>query len=82
MKWVVVTQKEEKKGVITWESAFSVKTGLKRKVLMDIDPRKEDRAIRDCFEKCLLCTLYQVEFILNSFKVVISHTCLIWLTSD
>ena len=23
---------------------------------MDIDPRKTDRAIRDRFEKCLLCT--------------------------
>ena len=23
---------------------------------MDIDPRKADRAIRDRFEKCLLCT--------------------------
>ena len=43
---------------------------------------KEDRAIKDCFEKYLLCTLYQVEFILSSFKVVISHTCLIWPTSD
>ena len=38
------------------ESVFSLKNVLKRKVLMDIDPRKADRAIRDRFEKCLLCT--------------------------
>ena len=72
----------ERKEVIAWESVFSLKNDLKRKVLMDVDPTKEDRAIRDRFEKCLLCTLYQEEFILSSFKVVISHTCLIWPTSD
>ena len=55
---------------------------LERKVLMDIDPRREDKAIRVHFEKCLLCTLYQEEFILSSVKVMISHTCLIWPTSD
>jgi hypothetical protein len=59
------------------KNVFSIKNGLKRKVLMDIYPRKEDRAIRDHFEKCLLCTLYQVEFILSSAKVVISHALLI-----
>ena len=41
------------------------KNGLKGKVLMDIDPRKEDRVIRVQFEKCLLCTFYQEEFILS-----------------
>ena len=44
---------------------------------MDIDPRKEDRAIRAQFEKRLLCTLYHVELILSSVKVVISNACLI-----
>ena len=67
----------KRKKTIAWESVFSLKNGLKRKVLMDVDPTKEDRAIRDSFEKCLLCTLYQEEFILSSFKIVISHTCLI-----
>ena len=38
------------------------KNGLKEKVLMDIDPRKEDIVIRVQFEKCLLCTFYQKEF--------------------
>ena len=76
MNWVLVTQKERKK-VIASENIFSVKNGLKEKVLMDIDPRKEDRVIRVQFEKCLLCTFYQKEFILSSVKVVISHTCLI-----
>ena len=50
---------------------------LIKKVLMDIDPRKEDRVIRVQFEKCLLRIFYQKEFILSSVKVVISHTCLI-----
>ena len=77
---VPVTQKERRPS--HEKSVFFLKNGLKRKVLMNIDPRKEDRAIRDRFEKCLLCTLHQVEFILSSFKVVISHTCLIWPTSD
>ena len=72
----------ERKKVIAWESVFSLKNVLKRKLLMDIDPRKEDRVIRDCFEKCLLCTLYQEEFTLSSVKVVISHACLIWPTLD
>ena len=36
----------ERKKTITWESVFSLKNGLKRKVLVDVDPRKEDRAIR------------------------------------
>ena len=39
---------------------------------MDVDPTKEDRAIRDSFEKCLLCTLYQeknhFEFVQNCDK--------------
>ena len=39
----------ERKKVIAWESVFSLKNDLKRKVLMDVDPRKEDRAIRDRF---------------------------------
>ena len=72
----------ERKKIIAWENVFSLKNCLKSKVIVDVDPIKEDRAIRDSFEKCLLCTLYQVEFILSSFKVVISHTCLIWSTSD
>ena len=42
------------------------KNGLKGKVLVDIDPRKEDRVIRVQFEKCLLCTFYQEEFILSN----------------
>ena len=72
----------ERKKTIAWESVFSLKNGLKRKVLMDVDPTKEDRAIKDRIEKYLLCTLYQVGFILSLFKVVITHTCLIWPTSD
>ena len=80
MNWVFVTQKERKSS--HEKNVFSIKNGLKRKVLMDIYPRKEDRAIRDHFEKCLLCTLYQVEFILSSAKVVISHALLIWPTLD
>ena len=52
------------------------KNGLK-KVLMDIDPRKEDRVIRVQFEKCLLCTFYQKEFILSSVRDVIRHARLI-----
>jgi len=72
----------ERKKTIAWESVFSLKNCLKSKVFEDFDPIKENRAVRDSFEKCLLCTLYQVEFILSSFKVVISHTCLIWPTSD
>ena len=39
----------ERKKIIAWESVFSLKNGLKRKVLMDVDPRKEDRSIRDRF---------------------------------
>ena len=39
----------ERKKTITWESVFSLKNGLKRKVLVDVDPRKEDRSIRVCF---------------------------------
>jgi len=39
----------ERKKVIAWESVFSLKNDLKRKVLMDVDPRKEDRAVRDYF---------------------------------
>ena len=39
----------ERKKTITWENVFSLKNGLKRKVLMDVDPRKEDRSIRDRF---------------------------------
>ena len=53
------------------------KEWLEKKGLMDIDTRQADRAISVYFERCLLCTLYQVEFILSSFKVVMSHTCLI-----
>ena len=44
---------------------------------MDIDPRKEDRVIRVQFEKCLLCTFYQEEFILSSVGEVIRHAWLI-----
>ena len=72
----------ERKKTVAWESVFSLKNCLKSKVIVDVDPIKEDRAIRDSFEKCLLCTLYQVEFILSSAKVVISHALLIWPTSD
>ena len=72
----------ERKKTIAWESVFSLKNGLKGKVLMDIDPRRVDKAIRVHFEKYLLCTLYQEEFILSSVKVVITHTCLIWPTSN
>ena len=72
----------ERKKTVPWESVFSLKNCLKSKVTENFDPIKENRAVRDFFEKCLLCTLYQVEFILSSFKVVISHTCLIWPTSD
>ena len=31
----------ERKKTITWENVFSLKNGLKRKVLMDVDPRKK-----------------------------------------
>ena len=72
----------ERKKTVAWESVFSLKNCLKSKVTEDFDPIKENRAVRDSFEKCLLCTLYQVEFILSLFKLVISHTCLIWPTSD
>ena len=44
---------------------------------MDIDPRKEDRVIRVQFEKCLLCTFHQKEFILSSVRDVIRHAQLI-----
>jgi len=47
----------ERKKTITWESVFSLKNGLKRKVLMDVDPRKEDRAIRDGFLRNTSCVL-------------------------
>jgi len=49
------------------------KKRLDRKSTQDIYPRRVDKAIRVHFEKCLLCTLYQEEFILSSFKVVISQ---------
>ena len=39
--------------------------------------KKRNRAIRVQFEKCILCTLNQEEFILSSVNVVISHACLI-----
>jgi hypothetical protein len=39
----------ERKKTIIWESVFSLKNGLKRKVLMDVNPRNEDRSIRDRF---------------------------------
>ena len=58
------------------KSVFYLKNGLKRKVLMDVDPRKEDRSIRDRFEKCLLCTLSsRIHF--ESGQSCISHACLI-----
>ena len=76
------TYDSERKKAIAWENLISVKNGLKRRILVDIDPRKEDRAIRVQFEKCFLCTLYKEEFTLSSIKVVISHACLIWPTSD
>ena len=78
----LITCDSKRKKTIAWESVFSLKNGLKRKVLIHVDPRKEDRAIRDRIEKYLLCTLYQVGFILSLFKVVITHTCLIWPTSN
>ena len=31
----------ERKKTIAWESVFSLKNGLKRKVLTDVDPRKK-----------------------------------------
>ena len=71
----------ERKKTIAWESVFSLKNGLKGKVLMDIDPRRVDKAIRVHYEKCLLCTLYQEKLILSSFKVVICHAWLFWPTS-
>ena len=40
------TYDSERKKAIAWENVISVKNGLKRKVLVDIDSRKEDRAIR------------------------------------
>ena len=43
------TYDSERKKTIARESVFSLKNGLKRKVLMDVDPRKEDRTIRDRF---------------------------------
>ena len=49
------------------------KERLDRKSTQDIYPRRVDKAIRVHFEKCLLCTLYQEEFILSSVKVVISQ---------
>ena len=39
----------ERKKTIAWESVFYLKNGLRRKVFMDVDPRKEDKAIRDRF---------------------------------
>ena len=71
----------KRKKTIAWESVFSLKNGLKGKVLMDIDPRRVDKAIRVHYEKCLLCTLYQEKLILSSFKVVICHAWLFWPTS-
>ena len=47
----------ERKKVIAWESVFSLKNDLKRKVLMDVDPRKEDRATRDRFLRNTSCVL-------------------------
>ena len=75
------TWDSERKKTIAWESVFSLKNGLKGKVLMDIDPRRVDKAIRVHYEKCLLCTLYQEKLILSSFKVVICHAWLFWPTS-
>jgi hypothetical protein len=70
-----VTQEERKS---LHQKMYSLqKNGLKGKVLMDIDPRKEDRVIRVQFEKCLLCTFYQKEFILSSVRGVIMHAWLI-----
>ena len=71
----------ERKKTIAWESVFSLKNGLKGKVLMDIHPKRVDKAIRVHYEKCLLCTLYQEKLILSSFKVVICHAWLFWPTS-
>ena len=80
LNWVLVTQKERRS---LHKRIYSLlRTAWKEKYSWILIQGKEDRAIRDCFEKYLLCTLYQVEFILSSFKVVISHTCLIWPTSD
>ena len=78
----LITCDSKRKKTIAWESVFFLKNGLKRKVIIHVDSRKEDRAIRDRIEKYLLCTLYQVGFILSLFKVVITHTCLIWPTLD
>ena len=54
--------------------------GLKEKVIMDIDPRKEDRVIRVQFEKCLLCTFYQKEFYFE-FSQRCNKACTANLTS-
>ena len=44
MNGVLATHKERRSS--QEKSVFSLKNVLKRKVLVDIDPRKEDRAIR------------------------------------
>jgi len=49
------------------------KERLDQKSTQDIYPIRVDKAIRVHFEKRLLCTLYQEEFILSSVKVVISQ---------
>ena len=69
MNWVLVTQKE---GHYIREYILC-KERLDRKSTQDIYPRRVDKSIRVHFEKCLLCTLYQEEYILSSFKVVISQ---------
>ena len=52
---VPVTQKERRPS--HEKSVFFLKNGLKRKVIIHVDPRKEDRAIRDRIEKSLMYSL-------------------------
>ena len=71
-KWTEYLRLRKKEGHFM-RKCLLYKEWIEKKGLMDIDPRREDKAIRVHFEKCLLCTLYQEEFILSSVKVLISQ---------
>jgi len=58
----LITCDSKRKKTIAWESVFSLKNGLKRKVLIHVDPRKEDRAIRDRIEKYMYSLSSRIYF--------------------
>ena len=54
----------ERKKSIAWESVFSLKNGLKGKVLMDIHPKRVDKALLLKLEKCIFLVFAAIKLII------------------